>query len=77
MDMTGPAEGQREASAEGDAVAAPGPRLPADGEVVANDGLVSFWCGRCLRWVGAYIEVDGAKRVHERVSHPGPRSRHR
>ncbi len=72
MDAKGPAEGQRGAGAEPSGPpAGTRPLAPKDGEVVAQEGLVSFWCDRCLRWVDAHIDVDGAKRVHERISHRG------
>jgi hypothetical protein len=71
MDGLGPAEGRREAGAEPDALPlGRRPLMPKDGEVVAQEGLVSFWCARCARWVDAHIDVEGAKAVHERISHP-------
>ena len=70
MDGTGPADGPRGAGTEqGELSVGRRPFMPADGEVIAQEGVVSFWCGRCLRWVDVHIDVDGAKRVHERISH--------
>jgi len=71
MDATGPTEGQRETGSESEpAASARRPLAPVDGQVVVTEGLVSFWCDRCARWVDAHIDVGGAKLVHEHISHP-------
>jgi hypothetical protein len=71
MDTKDPAEDQRGTGTEHALPASvPRPLAPVDGEVAIQAGVAVFWCEQCTRWINAHIEVDGAKRVHQRISHP-------
>jgi hypothetical protein len=71
MDANCPAEGQRGTGTEhGVPTPAPRPPAPVDGDVVIQGGVAVFWCEECARWINAHIQVDGAKEVHRRISHP-------
>jgi hypothetical protein len=71
MDTDCPAPDQRGTGTEQPrTVSAPLPPAPGDGDVAIQGGVAVFWCERCSRWINAHIDVDGAKKVHARISHP-------
>jgi hypothetical protein len=71
MDTKDPAEDQRGAGIERSFPASTSrPAAPVDGEVAIQAGVAVFWCEQCTRWINAHIEVEGAKQVHQRISHP-------